>query len=315
MARSNSIVSSTAKLVQFPLIPAFAVTCHRFQGQTILNPSKVVIDLRKVFQAAQSYVMLSRVQSLEQLHILEKFPEEKLYIDQKALMEIRRLEEISINRNPSPWDKDDQTLTKVVYLNVRSIKNKFDMITSDYSLLNADIILLNETWIDREDINITLDGYKVSLNGGGRGRGTVAFFKRKFTVSNEFNENRVTITKLSSEDLDIINIYRSSDGNIEMVVEILQTLINIQKVTLIGGDINICFIKNRKNPLSSYLMSLGFSQLVKQATHIDGGLIDHVYFLQVEEQFEVHLELVAKYYSDHDATCVCLRKCIHRSVL
>ena len=151
--------------------------------------------------------------------------------------------------------------------------------------------------------------------GGGRGSGTAAFFKKQFNISNKVNENRVTITKLSSEDLDIINIYRSGDGNIEMAVNILRELINIQKVTLIGGDINICFLKNKKNPLSSYLLSLGFSQLVKQATHIDGGLIDHVYFLQTEEKFEVHLELVAKYYSDHDATCISLKKWIHRLVL
>ena len=77
LARTKSLVSTTAKLVQFPLIPAFAVTGHRFQGQTVAEPKKMVVDLRNVFQAAQAYVMLSQMQILSQLHILETLPSRK----------------------------------------------------------------------------------------------------------------------------------------------------------------------------------------------------------------------------------------------
>ena len=51
---------------------AWAITAHKIQGQTIAKPLKLVVDLSKVFEAAQAYVMLSRVQELEQLIIIEE---------------------------------------------------------------------------------------------------------------------------------------------------------------------------------------------------------------------------------------------------
>ena len=101
---ANTIVASTAKLVQYPLILAFAVTVHKVQGQTIERPLKCVIDLRTVFQGAQGYVMMSRVKEMEQLFILEELPENKIYPNKKALDEIERLWQVSLNNNLKPWD-------------------------------------------------------------------------------------------------------------------------------------------------------------------------------------------------------------------
>ena len=89
-------ISSTAHLIQFPVILAFAVTVHKVQGQTIERPMKVVMDIRSVFEGAQAYVMLSRIKELSQLYILEELSEKKLYPIQKALEEIKRLEKVSI---------------------------------------------------------------------------------------------------------------------------------------------------------------------------------------------------------------------------
>ena len=121
------MISSTAKLIQYPIVLAWAVTVHKFQGQTVANPQKVVIDLRSVFEAAQAYVMQSRVQELEQLYILEELPEDKIYANHKALTEIERLLQVSINKNRSDWDNDDdESKIRISFLNCRSIKNKFD---------------------------------------------------------------------------------------------------------------------------------------------------------------------------------------------
>ena len=65
LARNQGLISSTAKLIQFPIVLAWAVTVHKFQGQTVKSPQKVVIDLRSVFEPAQAYVMASRVQELD----------------------------------------------------------------------------------------------------------------------------------------------------------------------------------------------------------------------------------------------------------
>ena len=49
-----------------------------------MKPNEIAADLRSVFQAAQSYVMLSRVCSSEQLYLLEELPVKKLYEDTKV---------------------------------------------------------------------------------------------------------------------------------------------------------------------------------------------------------------------------------------
>ena len=45
---------------------------------------------------------------------------------------------------------------------------------------------------------------------------------------------------------------------------------------------------------------MGFKQIVTQATHAQGGAIDHIYIRQGNVRFESLLEYSPKYYSDHD---------------
>ena len=118
-------MSTTAKSIQFPLVLAWAVTVHKFQGQTVKKPQKVVIDLRTIFEAAQAYVMLSRVQEIEQLFILEEVVPEKIYANHAALEEIERLVNVSKNKNPTSWDEDAKSKIRISFLKCRSIKNKF----------------------------------------------------------------------------------------------------------------------------------------------------------------------------------------------
>ena len=130
---------------------AYAVTVNKIQGQTIEKPWKCAFDLTTVFEGAQAYVMLSRVKELEQIFILNELPEKKMYPIPKALNEMKRLEEVSINNNPSAWDKaTDLTITKISFLNMRSLVNKFENIRSDLSLQQSNIMILAETWISKK---------------------------------------------------------------------------------------------------------------------------------------------------------------------
>ena len=50
--------SSTAKTYQYPLKLCFAATAHKFQGQTIRKPNKLIMDLRSVFEPSQAEISL-----------------------------------------------------------------------------------------------------------------------------------------------------------------------------------------------------------------------------------------------------------------
>ena len=89
------------------------------------------------------------------------------------------------------------------------------------------------------------------------------------------------------------------------MVNKLEHLINLGKSTLVIGDMNICNKKNPENKLRKTLEEKKFSQIIKKATHIDGGHINHAYVLNLGNYEETPtIEIIPKYYSDHDAICI-----------
>ena len=87
-------------------------------------------------------------------------------------------------------------------------------------------------------------------------------------------------------------------------------MLSDSKTTIITGDYNICYVVNGNNRMSKGLINQGFQQLVKEATHIRGGHINHAYFRDTSSRsFEAPIvERYSPYYSDHDAVCLVLTK-------
>ena len=111
------------------------------------------------------------------------------------------------------------------------------------------------------------------------------------------------MTKISSEKIDIISVYRSGNSNQLEVEKSLFELIDKQKRTIICGDFNICYDKNRNNKLIKDLENQGFKQLNDQATHFLGGHIDHIYS---NNESDVKVTLYSPYYcaKDHDGLLI-----------
>ena len=145
ISKSKTSVINTANVIQFPVKLAFACTSHKIQGSTISKPLKEVIDVSDTRNAAQVYVMLSRVCSISQLYILDEFDETKMYPDMRALEELERLDNISMNRNKNEWENDSKSALRITSLNCRSLKKHFLDISNDEQLLKSDIIALQET--------------------------------------------------------------------------------------------------------------------------------------------------------------------------
>ena len=167
--QSTGVRNST--VTQFPLRLAFAATAHKVQGQTVKKPNSLVLDLRTVRESAQAYVMLSRVQSLEQLFILESLPADKIYSSKTALDELERLRSISLN-------KKNLSNKFLVSCNIRSLKAHFQDISTSPYIENAEVICLQETWL-KENFNhvneFNISGFNSHLNCGGRGKGIVTY--------------------------------------------------------------------------------------------------------------------------------------------
>ena len=117
LSKKQASSASNAIAIQFPVRLAFAVTAHKIQGATIKKPNSLVIDLRSVMEAAQAYVMLSRIQAISQLFILIDVCPKKLYASPVALKELEIMNLLSMRRN--------QTWRIATSCNIRSLPCHF----------------------------------------------------------------------------------------------------------------------------------------------------------------------------------------------
>ena len=258
-------------------------------------------------------MMLSRVQALEQVYIIDKCDPKKLYPSQKALRELERMDKISINKNPDPWSKPTENTLKIASLNCAGLKAHFNDIKTDDKLFKADIIHLVETSLTKEDDveEFTLDGYAEAFINIGNGKGIATYYDdMKVKPIEQVKMDKYQITKLQHEALDIINIYRSQTGHSVELLESLKKQMEPGRITIITGDFNICFMENFNNRLVQGLLGLGFDQLVHEPTHIRGRHIDQVYFLDPSKTLRLTVDRYIPYYLDHDGICITIRDLI-----
>ena len=240
---------------------------------------KIAVDIASVFEAAQAYVMLSRIEGLEQLYILESLPENKIYASRKALGELEEMNERSLNRNPVPWDEMNEESMKVATLNCMNLKNTHKDIIKDQTLLKSDILMLQETWLtDQDSDEFEIPGYEKHFNNAGSGKGIAVYYRKEmFRHVSDIRQEQMQLTKFQTTELDIITVYRSERGNSVEFLNNIKSLITEERPTVICGDLNICYNATRHNRITKHLENNNFKQVVKYPTHIRGRLIDHFY--------------------------------------
>ena len=196
-------------------------------------------------------------------------------------------------------------------MNCAGLKPHFIDILADAKLMKADVIYLIETSPEKnEGDQLQIPGYKSQFINVGNGKGITTYFKDTlFTHEQDLVANNMQITKFTTSDLDVINVYRSSNGNSLELLNNMVDMMSSGKPLLITGDFNICVLNHRNNRMSKGLIQNGFTQLVREPTHIRGGHIDHVYWRDsIGVWKEPHLELYCPYYSDHDTSLITLMK-------
>ena len=307
---------STATLIQFPITLAHAVTGHKVQGQSIPVPNRVVMDLDSTFQSAQSYVMLSRIQTIDQLFILNNFDGRKLQHSEKSLQELKRLEKMSINANPTDWEnKHENETLKIAMLNCAGLRAHILDIKADNFILQADVIHLVETSLENDSStnDLELEGYTSYFYNISKGKGIVTYISKRLITNTEILENvfdtGIQICTSNVDKVSCLAVYRSSFGNVGNLTEKLVKIIKKKKCILVIGDFNICKNKKPTNTVTTVLLSQDFVSLIDEATHIEGGYIDHAYWKDEDQDFLLpKAERYTPYYSDHDAICITLTK-------
>ena len=161
---------------------------------------------------------------------------------------------------------------------------------------------------EEDQARLQLDGYHSFFVSVGPGKGLVTFAKPSFEHVCSVKTSNFQMIKFSSGDLDSIHVYRSAEGSLREMRDRLEELVSPGRSVLISGDVNICLDKEPNNLISGFLRDQGFVQLGKEATHDQGGRIDHIYFKGVPGiEADVELNHHHPYYSDHDALCFTLK--------
>ena len=222
--------------------------------------------------------MLSRVEEMEQVFILQSLPEEKIRASAKALTELEEMNSRSINKNPIPWKEKSESFIKISSVNCMNLNNNFEDILNDPTLMESSLLTLSETWLE-QGLNFNINGFKSHFNSVGPGKGLSFFYKDSiFTPTMEVKEDNMQLTTMESMTLEVITVYRSEKDNLSALVEHVKTMIKSGVTTVVFGDFNICYLSNKNNKLRKYRERVGFSQLIKEATHMKGRLLDHMYF-------------------------------------
>ena len=271
---------STAVAYQFPLRLAFASTAHKVQGLTVKKPTPLVVDLRSVRESAQAYVILSRVQSKDQLYILESLCPEKISASSLAIAELKRMTEVAVNMK-------NVGQKSVVSCNIRSFKKNFDDLRLSTAFNNAEVICLQETWLELNEYNLNLmsnEGFDQRNVCVGKGRGITTFFDEKFMWKADVKKNSFQMTKIESEDLVVINLYRSTDSDDDAFISKLNDLFNSQKQLMILGDFNLCYKEQRLHSIFQFLQNSNFQQIVERPTHTEGRIIDLVFVRTIKRK-------------------------------
>ena len=136
----------------------------------------------------------------------------------------------------------------------------------------------------------------------GRGKGIATYYTNDFKVSGTINKDHYQISRETSNKFDVINIYCSQGANKADFLKDLGGLACAARPTFMVGDFNMDFLHTPKSPIITKILSNGFRQIVTQPTHIEGGLLDHVYIKRIS--FEPMVLVHFPYYSDHGSLSI-----------
>ena len=305
--------------LQLPLILAWGLTIHKAQGLTV---DKVVLDMDGRFSAGQAYVGISRVRSLEGLFITN-FDKRKIRHQPAFLTEMERL------RGHTPQSCDPRVqirsfdgMSIIACLNVRGLRSKLLDLLHDDIVQKAQVLVLTETHLcgaDHEPFSAA--GFVTFRSDRGKGEGGVLLAVRQslepvFIHSGPLDQSKVEIVtvkvRVNAVEFLLTGLYKSPDVKFELFagkVERHDTMARRHSQvsrSLLLGDFNIDDTEGKATRLRDRLSKLGYQQLVRTPTFVDGSVLDHIYADQITSR-DLETVVLDCYYSDHQWIVSALR--------
>ena len=185
---------------------------------------------------------------------------------------------------------------KFAVVNVRSVRNKADLIKEHVVEQNYDIVALTETWLTKDDqaeINVlTASGYslchlpRANKRGGGVGvlfKSTLSKISETPLTTDTFEGLSVTLQcPKTKNNVRVYVIYRPPSSSLprdflDDLGAILKSAATHPGESIICGDFNVHFGNTHSTAalnLANLLENAGFVQHVTSATHVSGNILD-----------------------------------------
>ena len=177
----------------------------------------------------------------------------------------------------------------------------------------GDLLCISETWLTdtAKESDYKLEHFsKPHFIKVGLGKGLATYLKRnyqpRFNLKCHVEEYHLQIAAYKNDHMSVVSVYRSQECSLEKVKNAIVGVIKLldsHKPCIIGGDFNICAVNQPDNILTKELQSLGFHQMITEATHEKGNCLDHLYFRD-NNSTPIQVEVQSVYWSDHDAITV-----------
>ena len=305
--------------IQFPLFLSWAVSIHKCQGLTL---EEIVVDMSRdkgAYQKGQAYVAVSRVKTLEKLHIIN-YTLTQIKVSADVENEMERLRQNKLPHIQEPFIRriDQNSYFSIAHLNVHNLNAKKEDIACDQDIQKADVMCFSETHLSRDDIltaqNIgikkCMETYRCDRNSNGGGI--------LMCVDSKYNPILIETQNSGIEVIGIqvhvpyaINIfcaYRPPLYDKKQFTEKLCSVVNdhCDVPVCILGDFNENLLGNMDKHIWKTFTNAGFTQHVEHPTRDSGTLLDHVYTHNIRD---ATVDVYDCYYSDHDIVFCCLKIC------
>ena len=284
---------------QFPLQMAAGKTIHKAQGSTLNN---VVLHFGSRKNDHIHYVGLSRVRSLNTIHILE-LNEKKITISTQVKAEMERLRSTSqmMMCLPDISSYRPENSTTVCFHNCRSLRKHIDDIKNDLYQKHADILALCETRVFQADSQYDIPGYALfCANRDVSQHGLAIYHKDKATYCSAVNIEGLELVITQRKGLNLCFLYCPPklvlQDRFAKMLNYLQLKISPGLPTVVMGDFNQNALEN--DTLAQLLHKFSFFQILKSETTDHHSCLDHVY-INFPRHSLLSYGILESYYSDH----------------